>query len=222
MTKIVEPPRFLALVGGGEHARVVEDAAIAAGWTVAGIVNDQPVAHFAHHLGSEADIQKILETMPDIQFILAFGGVNKRRLAAQRMGKIPWATVVHPSAVISTSAQLAEGVFISAQAVVNPGAVVGAHVIINTAAVVEHDVVIGAYTHCCPGSVVGGGARIGEEVLLGLKAGVRDHVTIGDGVTVGMGAAVINNIAARATVVGVPAKAAIHKSPSTFSTESSP
>lgn len=206
MTRIVEQPRFLALIGGGEHARVVAEAASLAGWTVAGVIDERPVEGFAHLLGRDTDIPRLRDEMPDLQFIMAFGNLARRRALALTLGDIPWAVVVHPSAVVSTAARLEGGVFVGAQAVVQTGAFIGPHAIINTAAVVEHDVVVGTCCHCGPGSVIGGGARIGDEAHIGLNASIRDHITIGDQATVGMGAAVVDAVMAGLTVCGVPAR----------------
>lgn len=206
MSRPVEPPRFLALIGGGEHARVVADAARLAGWTVAGVFDQQPADGFDHHLGVDADIPRVRAAMPDLQFIMAFGNLARRRTLALTLGDLPWAIIVHPAAVVSVGARLQGGVFVGAQAVVQTGAFVGPHAIINTAAVIEHDVLVGACSHVGPGSVVGGGTRIGDETHIGLNAGIRDHITIGDEVTVGMGAAVVDDVADGLTVVGVPAR----------------
>lgn len=206
MTRTVGPPRFLALIGGGEHARVVAEAASLAGWTIAGVIDEKPAEGFAHHLGRDADIPRLRQEMPDLQFIMAFGHLARRRALALTLGELPWAVIVHPTAVVSATARLEGGVFIGAQAVVQTGAFIGPHAIINTAAVVEHDVVVGACTHLGPGAVVGGGARIGDETHIGLNASIRDHISIGDQVTVGMGAAVVGDVTDGLTVCGVPAR----------------
>jgi serine acetyltransferase len=57
-----------------------------------------------------------------------------------------------------------------------------------------------------PGAVVGGGASIGALTFVGLRAGVRDHVRVGARVTIGMGAAVVHDLADDVTAVGVPAR----------------
>ena len=43
-----------------------------------------------------------------------------------------------------------------------------------------------------------------ERTVIGLGARIRDHIEIGDGATVGMGAVVVGDVAAGRTVVGVP------------------
>ena len=51
-----------------------------------------------------------------------------------------------------------------------------------------------------------GAARIGDQAYIGLGAVVRDHISIGAGATVAMGAVVVRDVAAGARVMGVPAR----------------
>ena len=213
----------LIVLGGGEHARVVIDAARSQGdrWVVQGYV--APAAASATDLptglpwlGDDATLAARLEDIAADDrpwLVLGFGGGEATgRLAArtattQRFGpQARWATVVHATAWVSPAAMLDPGAVVLAHAVVNTGAHVGRHAIVNSAAVVEHDVVVDAGSHVAPGAAIGGGARIGEHVFIGLGARVRDHIEIGAGAVVGMGAVVVESIGAGATVVGIPAR----------------
>jgi acetyltransferase EpsM len=216
----------LLVLGGGEHARVVIEAARTQGdrWAVQGYVAPEadagtPTAATAIDLpwlGDDAALARRLDDLaPDDRpwLVLGFGGgetpggLAARAAAAERFGPTArWATVVHATAGISPSATLEPGAVILAHAVVNTGARVGRHAIVNSAAVVEHDVVVGHGSHVAPGAVIGGATRIGEDAFIGLGARVRDHIEIGAGAVVGMGAVVVESIEPGATVVGIPAR----------------
>ena len=56
------------------------------------------------------------------------------------------------------------------------------------------------------GAAVGGGRGSARDVFDRPRRPVRDHVTIGDGATIGMGAVVVSDVRGRPTVVGVPAR----------------
>ena len=203
----------LVLIGGGEHARVVLDAARRGGqWTVTAYVDKVPIKSLeALGLSWLGDDTAAAQSLRDRYCIVGVGGMSepRRRQEIVRLFDacgVKWATVVHPSAVIAATAELGVGVAVFANAVVNPGAKIGAHSIINTGAIVEHDVELGPYVHAGPGAVIGGGAAIGEGVAIGLGARVRDHVRIGPGAMIGMGAVVVGSVRAHDTVVGVPAR----------------
>jgi acetyltransferase EpsM len=210
----------LIVLGGGEHACVVIDAARTRPelWAVQGYAapdaTDGPAD--VAWLGDDAALAARLDDLDTIDrpwLVLGFGGgENPGGLAArvattERFGPdTRWATVVHATAWISPTAKLEEGTVVLAQAIVNTRAHVGRHAIVNSAAVVEHDVRVGDGSHIAPGAVIGGGTHLGEHAFIGLGARVRDHLEIGAGAVVGMGAVVIESIAPGATVVSVPAR----------------
>jgi acetyltransferase EpsM len=199
----------IALVGGGEHAAVVLDALRAASREVAGVVC--PTEAEAARLGLAwlGDDAAFLGSRRDVPCVIGVGGppaLRERIARRYEEGGARFAAVVHPRAVVSASAVLAEGVVVLAGAVVNPRARLGRHAIVNSGAIVEHDVVLGEFTHAAPGVVTGGGVQVGARVHLGLGCRVRDHVRVGDGATVGMGAVVVRDVDAGSTVVGVPAR----------------
>jgi len=210
----------LIVLGGGEHARVVIEAAQTqpGRWAVQGYV--APAASDGGAdvpwLGDDAALAARLEELPATDrpwLVLGFGGgetsdgLAARAATTERFGPgTRWATVVHATAWVSPTARLQEGAVVLAGAVVNTGADVGRHAIVNSGAVVEHDVRVGDGSHVAPGAVIGGGTRIGENAFIGLGARVRDHVDIGAGAVIGMGAVVVESIAPGVTVVGVPAR----------------
>jgi sugar O-acyltransferase (sialic acid O-acetyltransferase NeuD family) len=204
----------LVLIGGGEHARVVIDAAHsrAAGWRAAAFVDPDPRPELqALGLTWLGDDATALPALDGRACIIAVGGlastVQRQAVAARfATARLTWATVVHQSATVAPDVRIGDGVAVMAGAVVNPGARLGEHVIVNTGAIIEHDVDIEAFAHVGPGAVVGGGTTIGRGAFVGLGAHVRDHVRSGPGAVIGMGAVVIDDVAEGAVVVGTPAR----------------
>lgn len=205
--------RELIIVGGGEHARVVAEAARASGaWHLAGFVDVADRHDTAAFLGipqlSDAAVTAALARGAGM--ILGIGGLKalaaRQRLVADYSARgARWATVVHPTAWVAPSAVLAEGVFVAARAVINTAARVDAHGIVNTGSVIEHDVRLGSFTHAAPGTVIGGGTNVGADCYLGLGCRVRDHIEIGRKAVVGMGAVVVGAVGDGWCVQGVPA-----------------
>jgi len=208
-------PEPLIIIGAGEHARVVADAValLPDRWRLIGVAAPDGEARAAQ-LGVRwfPDDVSVHSMLPEARLILGVGqvGVSQTRSRIVRhyeeAGAV-WATVIHPTAIVSRSAEIHPGAVVLAGAVVNPGASIGSHVIINTRAVIEHDCDIGRFACIAPGVILGGGVHVGESAFLGLAACVRDHVRIGAGVLVGMGAVVTRDFAEAATVLGNPARA---------------
>jgi acetyltransferase EpsM len=207
--------RPLVVIGGGEHARVVIEAARSGPdlWDVTGFVDPEPCAETAARLGVPrlGGDEWVGTATPRPWLVLGVGAVGVSRRRAQIVARYDgtgasWATVVHAAAWVSPTAVLEPGAVVMAGAAVNSGARIGAHAVVNTGAVVEHDVVVGEFAQLGPGAVVGGGAAIERDAYLGLGCRIRDHVRIGSEALVGMGAVVIGDVEARAVVVGVPAE----------------
>lgn len=184
----------LVIVGGGEHARVVAEAARSAGHDVIGFVDPQRCAKMTDQLGlAWLGNDDALTGLPDVSAVLGIGAVDVgplRRRIVERLNPTvaSWHPVVHASAWVSPSATVGEGAVVMAGAVVNAGARIGRHTVVNTGVVVEHDVVLGDFAQLAPGVTIGGGVVVGADAFVGLGASVRDHITIGAGALVGMGA----------------------------------
>jgi UDP-perosamine 4-acetyltransferase len=114
--------------------------------------------------------------------------------------------LVHPSAVVSVTAQLGAGCQLLAGCVVQPGAVIGDGVLINTRSSVDHDCDIGEHAHVAPGAVLCGEVRVGEGAHVGAGAVVIQGITIGARALVAAGAVVISDVPADSKVMGVPAQ----------------
>jgi sugar O-acyltransferase (sialic acid O-acetyltransferase NeuD family) len=206
--------RKLVIIGGGEHGRVVAEAALSSveGWSVLGFVDKltcpEMIARFSlERLGDDA----ALRDHPGAHGVLGFGAFKARNTRAAAVRRIEpdiagWATVTHRTAFVSPTATIGKGTVVMAAAVIQTGARIGDHCVINSGAIIEHDVVVEDYAQIGPGAVVGGAAVIGRAAYVGLGASVRDHVRIGSGAVVGMGAAVVRDIPDDRVVRGVPAR----------------
>lgn len=196
------------VIGAGGHAKVVAETALAAGSTVAGFLDDDPAKQGTHLLGLrvEGPILAGMTRLGVYRWVLGIGDNRVRRhLVEQGLPAEP-ISLVHPSAVLSSSAKIGLGSVVFAGAIVQAEAQIGAHVVLNTRATVEHDVVVGDFAHVAPGAVLLGAVEVGQGALIGAGAVVLPGVRIGEGAVVGAGAVVAKNVPAGATVVGVPAR----------------
>lgn len=205
-----DPP--VALLGAGDHAGVLIEALRLVGRRVAVVMDDDPALH-----GGEIEGVRIVgeaglaEHLPDaVELANAIGSVAPPRVRRDmferyRAKGYRFATVVHPAAFVSPSAELGEGAQVMAGAVVQPHARLGDDCLVNTGATVDHDCVVGPHSHIAPGVTLCGGVRIGHTCHLGAGATVVQQRRIGDGSLVGAGAVVVRDLPAGCAAWGVPA-----------------
>jgi acetyltransferase EpsM len=135
-------------------------------------------------------------------------GTTRRRTFAEQAAALGlrFATIVHPTARVPSSAELGEGTIVSAGAMLGTRSRLGRHVFVNRGALVGHHTEIGDYSSVMPGANIAGFCRIEEGAYVAIGAVVVDRTTVGAGSTVGAGAVVTADVDPRVQVVGVPAR----------------
>jgi len=209
----------LIIWGAGGHAKVVADLARAAGYQIAGYLDESVPRHHQQFCGAQILGGSHWLTSPDAdrlsEVFVAIGDNSARarclELALREGYSVP--TLIHPTATMSPTARLASGAIVMAGAIVQADAVIGVGGIINTGASVDHDCVLGHCVHVAPGARLAGQVEIGDRTFVGIGAVVIPRIKIGHDCIVGAGAAVIKDVLDGQTVVGVPARTIPRKSP---------
>ncbi len=202
--------KSLAIIGAGGHAKVVADAALCSGWQNITFFDDRwPNVDRVGAWKVNGNTQSFLAQAAEFDGVIVAIGDNSIR--TEKMThflneNIPLATIIHPSAIVSRSAKIAEGCVIFAGAVLNPDSTVGAGAIINTGAIIEHDCTLGQAVHISPGVNLAGNVSVGNLSWIGIGSSVRQCIKIGSEVMVGAGSVVVNDLPDRCTAFGVPAK----------------
>lgn len=195
--------------GAGGHGRVVAEIVLACGWTVHGFLDDAAEKHAATILGLPmCGADEWLRSGARGRIALGIGDNRAREAIAERIRSAGASLIsaVHPTAVVSPSAKLGEGVVVMAGAVLNAACWIGDGAIINTGAVIEHDVRVGNYAHVSSNCTTGGGAQIGDRALIGLAASVLPSKRVGSDSVVGAGAVVTRDIGDGEVAYGIPAR----------------
>lgn len=144
-----------------------------------------------------------------LAFAVGIGNPAARRkvvAALMASGVREFPPLVHPRAWLGREIRLAEGVIICAGALLTTDIVLGEHSHVNIGATVGHDSVVGPFSTLSPGVHVSGRVTLGEGVEIGTGACLNPGVTIGADTVVGAAAAVVRDIPAGCTAVGVPAR----------------
>lgn len=208
----VDMPRFI-LVGGGAFARELigwaEHGALEGEALISAFLDDSPNAldGFGYQLDYLGTIDDFQPSAGD-RLIMAIGDPgHKRRIAEMLKSRgAQFAQLVHPSAVVSRTAQLGEGVVLCPQALVSANARVGDLVAVNSFSGVGHDVVLGAYSTLSSQVDLTGWVSVGDGCFFGSGARVVPKVKIGAGARIGAGATVLRNVPDGATMYTAPAR----------------
>lgn len=202
----------LAVVGASGHGKVIADIAVQLGYTVNFYDDAYPnktyIEHWPIH-GTCADLIALNNTNATLSndVVVAIGNneIRQQKIELLQINSFNLITLIHPTAVISPFAAIAQGTVVFAGAVINAFAKVGVGCIINTAAVVEHDCTIDNFTHICPNVALAGGVSVGTKSWVGIGSQVKQLITIGDNCLIGAGSTVVKNIPDNVTAFGSPA-----------------
>jgi UDP-perosamine 4-acetyltransferase len=194
------------VLGAGGHAKVVVATLLAAGSEVSGVFADDWQERGEELLGVpvRGPLRAALDAGVRGAVIAVGDNAARKRIAGEL--ELPWATAVHPWACVERDVVLGPGTVVFAGAVIQPGSQIGAHVIVNTGARIDHDARIGDFSHVAPGCTLAGNVELRSGVFLGAGSTVVPGSRLGAWSTVGAGAAVVEEVAAGAIVVGVPAR----------------
>lgn len=202
----------LLIIGAGGHAAVLAEIIKLSRRPVVGVValQEQHIQGFNEYpyLGTDATIEQY--DPATIQLINAVGAVSVQSnhyrdelFKKYKQKGYSFATLIHPSAVIATTASIGEGVQIMAGVVVQPNVSIGNNTIINTRASIDHDCQIGESVHIAPGAILSGNIALGRKSHIGVGATLIQGLTIGDEVMVCAGATIVKKILSQQKVMGV-------------------
>lgn len=198
----------VAIIGYSGHAYVITDILLSAGRLVTAYCDakEKPAnPYHLHYLGKESEV---ISKLKKFDYFICIGHNSIREKVQKEMSRLLGNPInaIHPSAVISSSVKMEDGIMIAANVTINPLVQLGRGIICNTSCSIDHECVIGDFAHIAPGAVLCGNVKVGKGTFVGANAVIRQGITIGKNVIIGAGAVIVKDIPDNVTVVGNPQK----------------
>ncbi len=207
----------LIIVGAGGFGRETVEVvrALNAGgelYRLVGLVDDAPALHGLHLLGVPVlgPVESVLD-YPDTRLVITTGHPGdyfSRKRIVDRLG-LPddrFESLVHPSAVVPSSASVGAGSVVHAGVVLTADVVVGRHVVVMPGVTLTHDDRIGDFVTFGAGARMAGRVSVHTGAYVGSGALVREDRSVGAWSLVGMGSVVTRDIPEAEVWAGVPAR----------------
>lgn len=192
------------LFGASGHGKVIKEIVEVCGSSVTAFIDDNK------QINTCAGLPVLHDATGLSPMIVSIGVCRIRKMIVERLttsaSPVSFGIAIHPSAVISPSAQIGEGTVVMAGAVINADTKIGKHCIVNTGATVDHDCVIEDYCHIAPGAHIAGGTHISEGTWIGVGSSVIQCLNIGKNCMIGAGSVVVRNIPDNVTAFGNPCR----------------
>lgn len=169
----------ILVVGGGGHGRAVAEMLLLLDqeFDLQGFIDDQcPVGMLILGkpvLGSSEQLYQLRNRADWVVVAIGNNQVRQRLCQHALAGGFQLATVRHPAAWVSPSAELGRGAVVMAGAIVGTEAILGEGAIVNSGAIIDHHGRLDEFAHLGVGVNLAGGVHIGSGAWLqaGCSAG---------------------------------------------------
>jgi sugar O-acyltransferase (sialic acid O-acetyltransferase NeuD family) len=203
----------VGIVGGGEFGRQVERLLAAhAGPVEVRWFDDARAAAGESGVAPLRDCAK--DEFARLRFHVAIG---YRHLALRlelldELARLGRATprLVHPTAWVAPSAQVAPGAIVHPSCCIDEGVDVGRGAVLHDRVTLSHDTKVGACAYLSPGVTTAGRVVIGARAFVGTGVVCADGVAIGADAIVGIGTVVTSDVPPGRSAIGNPMRLLDH------------
>ncbi len=198
------------LIGSGGHASVLFEILQLSEIDIIGVVNPNllkgsKVFNELLVLGEDSEILKYNPS--EIELVNGLGpstdSTKKQTIENEYLSLgYSFATVIHPQAIISSCAEIDEGVQVMAGVIIQFGVKIGKSCVINTGSIIEHDCIVKDYVHIGPGAVICGSVELFENVYIGANSVIIQNIKVRENSIVGAGTTLLKDLAPFLTYTG--------------------
>ena len=204
----------IIILGIGRNTIVNIDLAESCGYRVSGLYHYTEGLsgqdYFGHRITGITS-RLLSEDLTGKQFSLSMGDNDIRselyHRIIERGGTVP--SLIHPSAIVSKYAVIANGVHVYPLCVIDPNTEIGENTIISSKSTILHGSRIGSHCFIAPDAIVGANTIVENHVFIGLNATIISNKVprIGHHSFIAASAVVTKSVAECQTMIGMPAKA---------------
>ena len=195
----------IIIIGAGGHAAEIRDyiehynnaVTTEKQLTVVGFLDDNENNYKAYDfkepfLGTIKDH----EVQKDAAYLMGIANIKYRRPIVSTLidNGAQFATLIHPSAIISPSAEIGAGSVISHNASVGPKAHIGKFNMLNSRCTIGHDTQMGDFNFIGPQVVMSGFTKIGNDNMFGVNAATIPAIEVGNNNTIAAGMILTKNV----------------------------
>lgn len=201
--------QIYVLIGTGGHATSILDLITSNGGKVQYFVGFNSEVNNLKGIPI-VDISQIGNLSIDFNFVFGIGGFEIRNKVLEEIKlsnpTLKFPPLIHPTAFVSSSAEIGLGTVVFANAYVGPNTEIGNFCVLNTATSIDHDCSIGDQNFLAPGTILAGSVATGEKCFFGMGSLVTNNISIGRSSVVAANSFVNENIPSNSFVTGIPAK----------------
>lgn len=201
----------LIIIGAGGHAAEIRDyinhhnnARPSDRLEVTGYIDDDKES-YDHYDFPEPYLGTIVdhEIRSDLFYISGIANLKYRQPIIEKFKEkgAKFIGLIHPTAIISPSSEIGEGVVISHNASVGAKAKIGNFNMLNSRCTIGHDTQMGNFNFISPQVAVSGNTKIGNNNLLGTNSCTIPGISIGNDNIIAAGMVVYKPVGNNETVI---------------------
>ena len=181
----------LIIIGAGGHAAEIQDYVcfyndlqVKGGnkYIIKGFLDDNPKSYSQYQFNAPflGDI-KSHKVDEKLSYLVGIASVKYRRPIIEmfKNKQAKFITFIHPSAFVSKSSEIGEGVVIAPNVNIGPNVKIGKFNLINSRASIGHDTSIGNFNFITPNVCFSGFTKIGDENMFGINSATIPNINVG-------------------------------------------
>lgn len=147
----------------------------------------------------------------DCSFIFAMSNVKQASERFQMLKNLDipierFATIIHPTSVVSDKAKLGFGVVLMPHTLVSPDVILGNHTQLYAQSFIGHDTILDQMIFVANNVSIGGRIHIKDGAHIGSNSSLLERITIGRFSLIGLGSVVLKDVKDKEKIVGNPGK----------------